>query len=495
MAADKEYNVKVTTDTANAVTGIEKVEAGLKDVGKAADKAGNDMKNAMREARSGVIGIVNDLTGGLASKFMDVKDAIGGATVGLKGFKAALIATGIGALVVALGAIVGYKDELVLMFSDAASETQRFNEEAQKHAEISKEITRSWSLQERQLKALGVEQSRINELKRESIKLALAEARISLENQLAAMDALAAQDERNRSGGIFGALNAALFGANDEDRTKQVDLGMAALNDFKELQTQLLEVTKTINDEQRGEDEKRIVNTTKATETIVRNKIAQVEEIRTIELEAFEASKELGQLAVDENQRQIWEKQKQDQAALDVKKKQDEEYYKLKQAKIQADLAMQTDVINAALALNELFTGKSRKSAERAFKLSKALNIGQAIASTYAAVNAQLADPTGVITGANWVKAGLALAFGLANVKKIMATKFEGGGTSGATSGGGGSFSGGSAGGGFATQSPVAPPPTIQNQQAAQPVQAYVLAGNAMANIDARKKIADQAKL
>ena len=72
---------------------------------------------------------VNKLTGGLASKTLkyykglkQAGKAIKVFNAGLSGMKKALIATGIGALVVALGLVVAYWDDIVKLFQDANKE-------------------------------------------------------------------------------------------------------------------------------------------------------------------------------------------------------------------------------------------------------------------------------------------------------------------------------------------------------------------------------------
>lgn len=86
-------------------------------------------------------------------------------------------------------------------------------------------------------------------------------------------------------------------------------------------------------------------------------------------------------------------------------------------------------------ALGSLYTAlnsDNEENAERAFQVNKALQLASAIAATAAAVTAQLAVPQDALTGANFVKAGIALATGLAQVATIKNTQFQpdGGGNS-----------------------------------------------------------------
>jgi hypothetical protein len=79
-------------------------------------------------------------------------------------------------------------------------------------------------------------------------------------------------------------------------------------------------------------------------------------------------------------------------------------------------------------AIADLYTAlnaDNEQNAEEAFKINKALQLASAIASTAAAVTAQLAVPQDALTGANFVKAGIALTSGLAQIATIRNTQFQ----------------------------------------------------------------------
>ena len=83
----------------------------------------------------GAIAILDQLTGGLASRMRDTFEATKLFNFSLKGMRKAIIATGIGALVVAAGLLVAYWDDIVGFFSGATSELKRQKEE---YAEINR---------------------------------------------------------------------------------------------------------------------------------------------------------------------------------------------------------------------------------------------------------------------------------------------------------------------------------------------------------------------
>jgi hypothetical protein len=132
------------------------------------------------------------------------------------------------------------------------------------------------------------------------------------------------------------------------------------------------------------------------------------------------------------------------------------------QAQREADLAaLREKYVGQSFAvigdIIQASAGKSEEAQRRAFNVAKAASIAQAIVSTYLAVNSALAiKPTEtVFPGQRFVEAGLALAAGLANVAKIKATQFQGGG---------GSAPGGGVMGGTAGAS-MTPPPIFTNPQ------------------------------
>jgi len=140
------------------------------------------------------------------------------------------------------------------------------------------------------------------------------------------------------------------------------------------------------------------------------------------------------------------------------------------------------NVLSAISSLTELFAGKSKKSAERAFKIQKAVNIASALIDTYKSATAAYAsqfvpapDPTSPIRGA--IAAAAAVAAGIANVKKIAAQKFDGGGSMSASApsgGGGGSTGAGSITPSFNLVGQGSENP-LKQFDTQQPVKAYVV--------------------
>jgi hypothetical protein len=195
-----------------------------------------------------------------------------------------------------------------------------------------------------------------------------------------------------------------------------------------------------------------------------------------------------------ELEKQLTEKRNQEIAAINkaAVDTEIENQRRLNEQRIQ----LASDVIGALAVINDSVEAKSTAQAKRQFNVNKALGIAQAAISTYQAVNAQLAVPQDALTGANFVKAGIALAVGLANVAKIARTKFEGG----APSGGGGSISAGGGAGGSPNVSAGPPQFNPINTQFLQnrPPQAaptYVISGAVTNAQQADQKINELARL
>jgi hypothetical protein len=105
-----------------------------------------------------------------------------------------------------------------------------------------------------------------------------------------------------------------------------------------------------------------------------------------------------------------------------------------------AKVQMLSDTLGTLSSLTELFGKKDEANAKKAFQVNKAISIADAIIKTYLGANAifatAAANPKSVLFPAQpFIAAGLAIAGGFANVAKISATQFGGGGSA---SGGGG---------------------------------------------------------
>lgn len=172
--------------------------------------------------------------------------------------------------------------------------------------------------------------------------------------------------------------------------------------------------------------------------------------------------------------------------ALDIKYAKDKEVLDNEETeKKKATLQKQLDLVKGSFQsfadVATLFAGKNKKAQKTAFNIQKAANIAATTIDTYTAAMAAYKSASAVpVIGAALapIAAAGAVAVGLMNIKKIAASKFDGGGTPSADTGGGG-------GGGATAPNMSAPQFNVVGQSGVnqlaslnqQPIQAYVVSG------------------
>ena len=102
-------------------------------------------------------------------------------------------------------------------------------------------------------------------------------------------------------------------------------------------------------------------------------------------------------------------------------KKEEERQAQLKALRIQSAY----DGLSAVSALVQAFAGKSEKQQKRAFEIQKAISIAQAVIDTYRAANAALASGSAINPAFGIISAATAIATGLANVAVIAKQKWQ----------------------------------------------------------------------
>jgi len=179
-----------------------------------------------------------------------------------------------------------------------------------------------------------------------------------------------------------------------------------------------------------------------------------------------------------------------------ITKKGEEDRAALRKTNVEQSFKLTADVFGALQALNSARTADDEAEAKKQFENNKKFSIAQALISTGLAVNAALTaggNPIKLATGAQFVEAGIALATGLAQVAKIRATQFQGGGASG---------------GDIPTLNPVAAftPATTSSsgedielggraEEQPQPIQAYVLSTDVTSAQQANQQIENLSRL
>jgi hypothetical protein len=215
MAIEKVINITTTTKGVDKATEqVNKLNSSLKNVQATTGDVTQGMKasgNAILE-NGGAMGILNELTGGVA---MTVKDAVEATKLfngSLKGLKGALIATGLGAFVVLLGTLVASWDDIKASINGVTKAqdnnlevTKKLSEEAQKTLNFAKS-------QDNVLKLQGKSEQEILNIK----KLATQETIKALEAQIIAQEEInkaqikASKRNADILNGILNSLTAPL---------------------------------------------------------------------------------------------------------------------------------------------------------------------------------------------------------------------------------------------------------------------------------------------
>jgi len=509
MAQTETYQLNIKT---NASEALDEVNSAVKDLKGGVDEAG-DAVSQLGETLGGAgdtgekaMGVLDQATGGLVSS---VKGLVGGvksfgktaisafraSTAGANGLKKALISTGIGALVVALGLIVAYWDDIKGAISGVSSDQKQLLADTQAEAEARKEALSATESSENSLKLQGKSEREIRDLKiQQTNEIILATEQV-LEQQklqakaqedamrrnrdiaqavirfltmpitllLATVDAMTAAISKipginiatNLEEGFSGGLANMLFDPEEVAEEgaatiAETEKQLAALKNKRDgyiLQNQ---------DEDARAAQEKLDAEKKAAEELaaLKKEIAEAEVNTKEEIRAKEISDEekhyddlialakangldTTELEITKGQVLAEIRNKHRQEDIDAEQRYQDELDKIAQQ--EADerrdrnsdrLMMVADTFQAMLALSEAFAGEDEEKQRRAFALQKALSSASTIVSTIegaqnAYSTAQKSPLTAVFPAYPYVQAGLATAFGIAQLKQIQSQQFE----------------------------------------------------------------------
>ena len=142
LAAQKQ----LTTQSNHLKSAIKDQKLGLKSLNIERRDAADVLADLNKGSKdnTNIIKGVDKLTGGYASKIIKLKKGflssikvVKGFVAGLSGVKKALIATGIGALVVGLGLVVAYWEDIIALFDDGSKKLQKQADEHRKNISLS----------------------------------------------------------------------------------------------------------------------------------------------------------------------------------------------------------------------------------------------------------------------------------------------------------------------------------------------------------------------
>jgi hypothetical protein len=464
---------------------------------------------------------LDEFTGGYASSLKDVFNGFQESSKGVKFFigslsnmQKALIATGIGALVVTLGVIAANWDKISNAVLNATGKNQDYLKSAEKLRLEEESKLKILESQQNILLLQGYTQEQILEITQKQSKQTLK----AIENELAAKKKAQAEEV-----GFMLALKAVADTA-----------GLGWLANFF-----------LGDDEEREENEKEIKAQEQEVVSLM-DKIAGMQlKLNEIKKDGKQATKEmfdefnkqdveeddfqkdidrldkLFNLEEEQKNRRIFSKEQEAKIDAAIDKKIEEDQLEFLQDAADKRAAIiegerrnkEMNALNAAntiLGINSLFEGKTEEEQKKAFKRTKDLNIASATVETFLAAQkaytSQLIplDPTSPVRAA--LAAGAAIASGLARVAQIKKQKFNGGDSGGSsliTIGGGSSGGGGngSAGIGFNPSTPtISALPNFattqaQNNNSGSNVRAYVIQDDINSQTALNKRINQRTKL
>lgn len=313
MADEKrEIEIKVTTNAGDAAKQTNKLGESLGKVEKSSNKAADAVTK-----NGGAIAILDSITGGLATKFKDAYEASdlfsGGMGKMLKsvktfstGAKAALISTGIGALVVLVGVLVSYWDDIVGLVSGVNSEMKKQNKLAEENAKAEEEKLNTLNGQDNVLKLQGKTEREILQMKTKQTDETITALEAQLEQQEAVKKAQVEASQRNRDilSGVLQFISAPitilLKGIDEIGKAFGKDFGLS--NVFTNLSNMVFDP-----DEVAEEGDKTIDETKKKLDSLKNARAGYQLSIQSIDKEAASKRKEANDKELQEEKERLEE--------------------------------------------------------------------------------------------------------------------------------------------------------------------------------------------
>ena len=479
----KVVEVQLVAKTDDAVASVNKVDDAVKKTAKTTKKASKEL-SGMQQIGGAVLGKLDQMTGGLASKLVAVGKA---AKLSGKAMKTALISSGIGAAVVAIGLIVEHWDAISEALGFVNKDLEEQADQLNKNIALNDEQLKSLDNQEQILILQGKSTGRIKEDKKKILLLQQEENKLLLENYKTQL--LKEQQQQleldwwdklkvavaNASGiaGQGAIARAKSFEKSAEQIEKLAEI-QKLVTDAKtrdeQLTIKLLQIEKKAADEKIKSSE----NAAKLAEEAEKARIDAIERIRKglIDTEAEERAEKLRLIKEDYNQQialaaefygtnsiKILELKAAQKAAEDQQQAEFDEQDKARQDKLDEEekkrkekqLADDKKISDAAIKIAELEEEAKRTSLEgyagainslsntigQETAAGKGLAVASSLINTYAAITGQLktaaGSPGGAIPGYAIAQAIATGVAGFAAVKKIVAVQVPGGGGSGSS--------------------------------------------------------------
>lgn len=456
--ADKVVSLKVVVDTASGTANVENLNEELRGTVEATEQTGKQSKKITTDMSgnfknvANAIGSINPQLGFFIKSLEGAEGSIGGLTKVFGTLKGAIMATGIGALVIALGSLVTYfkrTEEGADFFAEKlAGIKSAINVLIDRFASFGKgifqlfsgEFKKGWETLKGSLSGIGDEIARetkesmalaraLDEL--EDKEIALIEVNARKEAQIAKLR-LEAEDENKTNAEKIRLLKEAFKLENEISEGKisiakekaritaaEVKQGQQTADNLRKVAEANAEVIKLEAERDAGlrSLQKRINSLTPpitAHTDAMKKQIALYKEI------SGEVAKgEVTQKAVE----QVGQLQTLIAGMPPKIAQSTAESLHIMASTFEAEYNFMSDGLGALAELVDSFEAKNEKAAERQFKVSKALRMTQAIIDTYAGASSAFTDtPGGIVIKS--IAAGIATIAGLARVNAIKNTKF-----------------------------------------------------------------------
>jgi hypothetical protein len=134
----------------------------------------------------------------IGKSFGQIKLSIKAATTGLNGFKKALVSTGIGALVVAVGLLVAYWDDIKGAVNGVSAEQDKLNKQAEENLKVQEGKLEALESSDEILKSEGKTEREILDLKIKQTEQVVAAQELQLEQSKATQKAQIEAAKRNK---------------------------------------------------------------------------------------------------------------------------------------------------------------------------------------------------------------------------------------------------------------------------------------------------------
>ncbi len=412
MPIEKNIRINVDADqVGEARKELDKLDSSLKDVDKQAEKTSSEMQSV--GDNGGAIATLDSLTGGLATRIKDAAEASKLFNGSLKGMRTALIATGIGVFVVALGLVVTYWDEIEEAITGAQKRLQSYLDlsnqqtdilQAQlslldKQIESAKLQGKATEALQEQRKVLLKQQQDLNKEQQGILRLQIARLK-AVEQEIELTDVLGAAWAFIKGGAAGVAREAQDIAIKRRQEINELELALTNA----EIKAQDLVTTLFKIDNPEGEGEPR----------------ENQEAISSIDDVRVKSRQTVNDLLIEEEKRlRAYELQ----SAGDTAQKIAEIEKRLADEKMLYQQKVHDFSVGLGSQTLDIISGLVKEGSD----LAKGVAIAQATVDTYKgavaayAAGSSVGGPAGLVLGP--IAAGLAVAAGLANIAKIASTK------------------------------------------------------------------------